>query len=354
MAKFTLSLDGPSLKLPKDVVTTSFDYSGRYRLIGEILKRYYADHPKDLKNVLDVGGLGGFLGRIVDAKVVIYDNEAEEGGAETKGDGSNMKAIKDGQFSAVVTSDTLEHIPKPDRKKFVNELIRASDDLVILCAPFGDHGAAEAEKAVQKTYQHFSGHEHRWLAEHKQFGLPKEAEIVQYFKAQKLSVVVIHQSSLYIWRTLMTINLMANEIDDDGIRRQVRQLNAYYNEHLFANDFTKDSYRTFIVASKKSDLTLKSPSSTIPQNQIQEFTELVADFYGQLMATSKQIPSVAGYLKTTEEQKRDAEAKLHGALEELHTITHSKSWRVTAGPRKVLKASGQVKRGLGKARNAQK
>jgi hypothetical protein len=340
MAKFTLSLNGPLLNPPKSVMGASFDYSGRYRLIGEIIARYFKDQKGRPKNILDVGGLGSFLGDLVGTPVTIYDSEVEgESEGQQKGDGANMVGITDGSFDAVVTSDTLEHIPRPDRKSFVDELVRASNDLIILCAPFGDHGAAREEARLLKTYEDFAGHEHRWLAEHHQFGLPLEKEILSYFKVHKLSVVVLNHSSLTLWRTLMGINLFANDIPDVHLHAQLKKLNQYYNENLLFQDFATDSYRTFIVASKQKELVYKPPQPTLTPEQNQAVLDLVDNFYSALMKVASHIPATRAELNDNIQTRQALEGQIAELSTHYNNVVNSKTWRYSAAARQLYKAS---------------
>jgi hypothetical protein len=263
MGKFPLTLDGPLLNIPVSIKSASFDYVGRYQLIAEIITRYCAFTGTHPNRVLDVGGLGSFMEQIISVPVTILDSEVQET-SETQsiGNGSHMDSIKDGSYDVVVTSDTLEHIPPQDRRDFIREIIRVSNDLVILCAPFGDHGAAKEEAKINELYKSLTGRKHLWLAEHKQYGLPREEEILSYVP-KPIKATVLHHSSLDIWGHLMAINLIANEINEPNIHKTIEKINRDYNEGYLFKDFNEASYRTFIIMSKKHEVVFTKPSAMV-------------------------------------------------------------------------------------------
>ncbi len=337
MGKFTLNLDGPLLKIPGDVKQASFDYVGRYQLIAEIATRYFAGSKKP-RNILDVGGLGSILDKITDIPLTILDSEAEDGQAQTQGDGANMSSIKDGAYDVVVTSDTLEHIPPRDRKNFIKELVRVSDDLVVLAAPFGDHGAAEEERRLQTFYKGILGEEHRWLREHEEYGLPKEKETMKYFEDTGASVITVQHSSIDFWCDLLMINLLANSMGSMAVHNASARLNTYYNEHILFKDFTKRSYRTFFVASKKRKLDYRQPENVLTSKEYVEIIRLISDFYGVVTREGKRLPKMQKVVNKSAEYRRKT-ILLQGDLDWLRTehenMINSKSWKITKPLRKM-------------------
>jgi hypothetical protein len=338
MAKFTLNLDGPLVKLPVSIQEYPFDHASRYRMIAEIITRYEKYLGRKPRNILDVGGLGSFLDKIIDIPITIFDSEADDADGSQKGDGSRMTHIPDGSYDIVITSDTLEHIPRKDRKLFIKELFRVSNDLVILCAPFGDHGAEKQEQVVQKAYSSLLGHPHRWLQEHADLRIPTEKETLPEFQKYARSVVMVRHSDVALWTNLMLASLLANDIGVPELSRATLRLNKFYNNQLMFKDFTDESYRTFFVASKKSDISYSPPSNKQePADQI-EMTNLAAEFYEAVFQNKEMLPGVREKL-----HEKDVEIKrLTDAYER---ILNSKTWRYTEAARAVL---GKARRSAGK------
>lgn len=291
MGKFILNLGGHSLKIPVKLEQESFDYVGRYQIIAEIVSQYFSE--KNARNILDVGGLGGFLDQVLDIPLTVLDEEAStnETGNERQGDGARM-AVDDGAYDVVVTSDTLEHIPASDRKNFIKELVRVSDDLVILCAPFAGNGSAEAEAKVQKYFTGLVGHPHRWLQEHADYGLPTVAEIKTYFKQAGMEPIVFGHSTVDLWRQLMTINLVSNEMGQADVHKKLQELNQFYNENILFNDFTDKGYRMFFVGSKKRELAQPIVAAGLTVENYKELMKLTNEFYENALAEAEYVPKL--------------------------------------------------------------
>ena len=339
MGKFILNLNGPLLKLPNNIVDGSFDYVGRYQLIAEIIHRYF--DGKNPKNILDVGGLGTFLDKIIDTPLTILDEEAHDADQEKKGDGARMN-FEDGAFEAVVTSDTLEHIPQKDRKKFVSELVRVSSDLVILCAPFDNKGVAKEEMQLQNFYTSVSGHPHRWLKEHAEYKLPNVAYIKQCFEDLGISYLVVGHSTLALWRQIMGMNLLANEMGNRDVSMAATKVNKYYNQNILFEDFEQEGYRTFIIASKKRNISYQPNTNKMTIEHSLELLGLISDFYMTAITEPEYVPILRKKVKdlhdSTMEFAQQIERlnkKLELVKSENKSLLHSRSWRYTAPLRKV-------------------
>lgn len=335
MAKFILNLDGPLLRLPSKLKTESFDYVGRYQLIGEIVKRYYKN--SNPKNLLDVGGRGGFIDKLVKAPVTILDEEGTEAEQLEHGDGARMN-ISDGAYDVVITSDTLEHIPKKDRKKFVHELIRVSNDLVVLCAPFSDFGAAKEEQELQEQYTALTGQPHRWLKEHADYQLPRLSETVKLFEESGYSVVSFSHSSPELWRCLMEVNLLSHEMGSVEVHEKLKKINTLYNSLLF-DDFAQNGYRGFVVLSKKKTLGLNVPKQRLSQGSLLKLVELVNDYFNTTLNNAGLLPVMKSRIEASEEKIK----QLQEVERKYNQVIHSKSWRYTGYIRSFAKKTRIVK-----------
>lgn len=335
MGKFTLNLDGPLLQIPNKLKNESFDYVGRYQLVGEILARYYK--TKQPNTILDVGGRGGFLQSLTKATVTILDEEGTKAENVQKGDGSRMN-LADGSYDAVVSCDTLEHIPKKDRKKFVQELIRVSNDLVILCAPFSDYGAANEEKKLQINYKNITGGAHRWLKEHADYVLPRLSETLKAFKDSSYSTVSFGHSSLALWRPLMQANLLSHEMGSVTVHKELQRVNSFYNSILF-KDFAQQSYRTFIILSKKHTLSFKDSKNTLSLEERATLTSLLGNFSDAVLAEAGKLPII--HKKINSLTKENAE--LATIKQQYDQLLNSITWKYTAPMRKVGRIIRNVK-----------
>jgi len=347
MAKFILNLDGPSIKLPESIQRASFDYVSRYQLIAEIITRYFEDAKNPPKNILDVGGLGSFISQIINIPTTIFDNEVvQEGTNQILGDGTSMNNIEDGAFDVVITSDTLEHIPKKQRRNFINELVRTSNDLIILCAPFADQGAIEEEKKLQHYYKEVTGKPHRWLKEHKQLGLPLKKEIIGYFDKNNISYITLSHNSLDIWTDLLSINLLTEETNEPGMHKLAEDINQFYNQNLLFKDFKEKSYRMFIVASKKRELAYEMSQQKPAAEDMLQLFKLSNQFYLYAIEHTKQLPS-AGLMgesfRLIQRKMVELQANHKQLYSEHNHLLSSKTWRYSEFGRKIVRMFRRIR-----------
>lgn len=97
-------------------------------------------------------------------------------------------------FSYSISTDTLEHIEKPDRQKFVDEMIRVTKERVIIGVP--NPKAQVYEETLVKLLEASKQGKHyiKFFKEHEEFGIPSREEMLSYF-------------SKYNYRTLQNFNL---------------------------------------------------------------------------------------------------------------------------------------------------
>jgi hypothetical protein len=88
-------------------------------------------------------------------------------------------------FHAVVCVDSLEHIPKKEREKCLNEFSRVASDKLILHFPAtsldGKFDAKTFDKKFQTFYKNFFGTDHPAIKEHIERGHPSIEEIQAKF-----------------------------------------------------------------------------------------------------------------------------------------------------------------------------
>lgn len=80
-------------------------------------------------------------------------------------------------FKAVLAVDVLEHLPKKDRASVIFEAIRVAKEVVYLNSPVGDR-ALDQDKSLHEIYQKTFRSSFKFLAEHLEYKLPKEEEIL--------------------------------------------------------------------------------------------------------------------------------------------------------------------------------
>src|SRR6266545_4167256 len=132
----------------------------RYRPVVSAIATVVPDQDA---RVLDVGsgsvGLAHFLGRsVVGVDVEFTDRDWEQVPSRlvpVRGSATHLP-FRDESFDAVVSMDTLEHIPRAGRPQAVAELFRVGRRLVVLGFPFGEassrfDGAALLEERAREV-----------------------------------------------------------------------------------------------------------------------------------------------------------------------------------------------------------
>jgi hypothetical protein len=86
--------------------------------------------------------------------------------------------FRDGSFHTVVSMDTLEHLPAPQREAFLAELVRVSASRVIMGSPTQSGvAAAHADDPVVQLVHKLGMPEPEWMHEHDEFGLPQPSDV---------------------------------------------------------------------------------------------------------------------------------------------------------------------------------
>lgn len=144
-----------------------YDLYERHRAVITLL------HGLPVLGVLDVGGRAGLLSRFAGYDVTALNVDWS---GDVKYDGCAIP-FPDGQFSAVVSIDTLEHLPKEGRRLFLSECLRVAERYLVIAAPFGSPGHIAYEERLNALFRQIHGRTHVYLNEHVRYGLPTEAEL---------------------------------------------------------------------------------------------------------------------------------------------------------------------------------
>lgn len=130
--------------------------------------------------ILDAGGLSGSLRRFLPKARIVALNLDESGDIIYDG---TVFPFKTQTFDAVISLDTLEHIPESHRNHFISECLRVTNQHVIIAAPYGSEAHVAYELRLDELFKDVHGHYHPWLHEHVVNGLPKP-EALSEFKEQ--------------------------------------------------------------------------------------------------------------------------------------------------------------------------
>ncbi len=222
----------------------AFDHYQRYQLVSEIID---AISCKRL-SVLDVGGARGMLSLFAPQhEVTQLDLVWEDTPGAVKYDGGAFP-YKDRSFDIVVAADTLEHVPKERREALLDELIRVSDQAVVLCGPYDEPNVCDAENVIRTFIGAQLGRTDRFLEEHALYGLPDRQTVRRYLARTGMTVTEIPNGYLSRWLSMQLASYalgVAPELEEGKAR-----FNAIYNSNYYRSDNRFPSYRIAAVATR--------------------------------------------------------------------------------------------------------
>ena len=176
-----------------DLLTMDYDAYERHSVVSRLLR--IAKLPANAR-VLDVGGRANLLQRFASYAVIALN-------VDTSGDvlyGGGNLPFADDACEAVVSLDTLEHLPRVARLSFLRECLRVASEHVVVAAPWGSAGHNARERELAVLYHELHGKSHIYLSEHVRYGLPGATEIADWLSS--LPVREVHQyfAGDYVWQ----------------------------------------------------------------------------------------------------------------------------------------------------------
>lgn len=227
-----------------DTTELPFDQYQRYRLVADILGAVRGEGER--LGVLDVGGRTALLRRFLpEDRVELVDVEPSDEPGLVLGDGSRLP-FGDGVFDAVVTFDTLEHVPPGRRDDFVRECRRVARRWVVIAGPYRTPEVERAERLLRGFLSDKLAQRHRYLEEHHTHGLPDRGRVEGLLGELGGRVVSIGHGNLERWLPLMGLALYLDR--DAPLRGPARDFFRFYNTALHASDHQGPVYRHAVVA----------------------------------------------------------------------------------------------------------
>lgn len=233
----------------EEMLQLPFDQYQRYKVAADLLSRLKLAPGGRL---LEVGGAPGPIeGFLPGHDVIVTDLNGKREGRYAIADGSRLP-FPDESFDAVVSLDTLEHVPRNRREDFLTELNRVTRDVVVLSAPFSDPHVHLAEEALNAFVRARFG-DFPTLDEHSEHGLPELDFAVETLGSGGFSVATLPSGYLPRWLLGM---LFHHELLASGLP-ELPQIHAYYNATVSDLDTRAPSYRQVVVSArhrKKTEL----------------------------------------------------------------------------------------------------
>ncbi len=227
-----------------------FDQYSRYASCADFVR---AACPPG-SSVLDVGsGALRVLGRLLPDHRVRYvdpllSTDPREDFAGTLAD----LPFEAASYDAVVTVDTLEHLPPGQREAFVGRLAQIARNLVIVSAPFSDAGAAaEIDRWIDESHRQRTGRSFSWLIEHSEHGLPSLVATRGILERAGWRCQIAGNGHAPWLRELLphVIGLL----DHPEHRPLLDRISLHFNSRLYRFDHFEPVYRHLVVGRKQPE-----------------------------------------------------------------------------------------------------
>jgi hypothetical protein len=187
-----------------------YDLYERHAVVSRLLREALGDDTRRLR-ILDVGGRVGLLARFVPYAVCAANMD---GSGDLVGGGPSLPFVR-GAFAAVVSVDTVEHLPQQERLAFLCECLRVARRCVVVAAPYGGEGHRKAERQLDDLYRSVHGEPHIYLDEHVRYGLPDAAEVRGWLRDLGVTRYRIAFAGDYVWQS--------QQFERDAVSRRGRR-----------------------------------------------------------------------------------------------------------------------------------
>ena len=196
-----------------------FDRYQRFKATADLIEDLAG--PQSL-SILDVGSLGNAFALFLPRHQLKPWNDlvlSSTGGLP----------LPDKGVDVAVALNVLEHVPSPERPFFIGELARISKLASVFAFPIAS--AASVEEFVLRL----TGS--KWLAEHKEHGLPDPGEIEAIFKRLGLTFSRYPNASLASWMSMM---LLVHGVQDENLRGEI---SLFFNQNFYCLENREPVYR---------------------------------------------------------------------------------------------------------------
>jgi len=221
----------------------------RYLPIRDVLR----ERGMDGAAILDVGsgdnGISTYLPCSITCCDVAFKDVASRSLSRVQGRGETLP-FGDECFDAVVSADSLEHIPGEVRPQALAEMVRVSRRLVVVVVPTGEGATRQDERlAAFATLQ--LGYVPPLLQDHLRNGLPSVEEVRSALtcagtkSGRTLHVTVVKRDNLFLRELLCKADLRQHWLSKLVFRRSVVLVALLYRYLSFGK-----CYRAMIVAER--------------------------------------------------------------------------------------------------------
>ncbi|MBI3342486.1 class I SAM-dependent methyltransferase [Candidatus Curtissbacteria bacterium] len=226
--------------------TIFYDSYERHRKVGSLIK--------SSTSILDVGGQLNALAQFCDSpNIVVANLKGSEETSDVTIKGKKLPFPKD-KFDVVCSIDVLEHIPKSNRKSFIDDLIRVSKNRVILSFPIGTTEHINYENKMHKWLKN-KDFNIEYLKEHIKLGLPQKSELEKILKGRNYKIFYSGDIKINEWLFKLFIFDPKVKFVRKGVYFSKLFFNYITNPLLYlllaTKDYSKSVNRAYLVINKK-------------------------------------------------------------------------------------------------------
>ncbi len=247
-----------------DMLSLPFDQYGRMRIVQNVLNSLYTAIERDSVSaqsgsgqpaaisVLDVGGYPGVLRHFLSSDyydVSVLDVAPDDGSIPNYTQGSGLELpFANAGYDVVTALDTLEHIPQPDRERFLDEMMRTARHAAVLINPVQSVEADVAEETLDEYIQWILDARQEQLKEHREYGLPDLEATVEAFRRRGWRTLHFPAANVYNWLLMMLAKHYLLSLRDERAAGFERTLDRFYNLTFSEADRSQPAYRGVLVA----------------------------------------------------------------------------------------------------------
>ncbi|MBI2902624.1 MAG: class I SAM-dependent methyltransferase [Candidatus Methylomirabilis oxyfera] len=215
------------IEISRDPAVVNIELYQRFKPVADRINALAGENL----SVLDVGGrdwtFSAFLPR---HHLLIAD-------LETTGIDARDLPYQNAAFDVVTSHHLLEHVPAPDRKRVMAELVRVARRRVFVTGPFEENPfAREIDELLVRLAP-----DNVYLQEHARLGLPSLKEIEVWLSAEGLRYRVEPLTRCNVWLLALALTRIK-----DSMPRQFRELTRYYNHRFLEYDRREPAYQSLI------------------------------------------------------------------------------------------------------------
>jgi hypothetical protein len=235
-----------------DPLALPFDQYQRYAAAAQIADEIRAYLGRPCLRVLDVGGFSRTQEGHSILPLAHFLPKDRVAGVDLVAESMPGYALASGlslpfgcrSFDLVISCDTLEHIVPSCRAAFVDELLRVTNEFLVLIAPFDSEANRRAERILHDylTAQGMISHP---LEEHLERGLPSLDSLQAQLAGRGLAALDLPDGYLPHWLAMMLTTLTPKRPQSF---HQV--LNRYYNRYFSPHDRREPAYRRVLLVAQ--------------------------------------------------------------------------------------------------------